>query len=174
MRCQQSSFLSLFRGLITFEQNFGGIHVILEEGELLFHELQLADQELLLHVEVFNELGAVIGSIDCCRFRFFLALGEVGACSLVPMERFIMIVLWEKSEEIGKPQYEPIIKDECLRSNLFVSLFLAPSDVLHAINGKSRNDVVEKFQMLVLLCYQLRKGLNHKVQIVDLVAESFL
>ena len=174
MRCIQSSFLSLFRGLITFEQNFGRIHVILEEGELLFHELQFANQELLLHVEVFNKLGAVIGSINRRRFRLFLALCEVGACSLVPMERFVMIVLWEKGEEIGKAQYEPIIKDESLRCDFFVSLFLASSDVLYAIDGKSRNDVVEKFQMLVLLCYQLRKGLNHQVQVVDFVAEPLL
>jgi hypothetical protein len=90
------------------------------------------------------------------------------------MERFVMVVLWEKGEEIGKAQYEPIIKDESLRCDFFVSLFLASSHVLYAIDGNSRNDVVEKFQMLVLLCYQLRKGLNHQVQIVDFIAEPFL
>ena len=90
------------------------------------------------------------------------------------MERFVMIVLWEKGEEIGKAQYEAIIKDECLRSDFFVSLFLASSDVLYAIDGKGRNDVVEKFQMLVLLCYQLRKGLNHQVQVVDFITEPLL
>jgi len=90
------------------------------------------------------------------------------------MERFVMILLWEKGEEIGKAQYEPTIKNECLRSDFFVSLFLASSDVLYAIHGKSKNDMVEKFQMLVLLCYQLRKGLNHQVQVVDFVAEPLL
>jgi hypothetical protein len=65
-------------------------------------------------------------------------------------------------------------QNECLRSDFFVSLFLASSDVLYAIHGKSKNDMVEKFQMLVLLCYQLRKGLNHQVQVVDFVAEPLL
>ena len=69
------------------------------------------------------------------------------------MKRFVVVVLWKESKEIGKSQYEPIIIDKCSRSDLFVSLLLASSDVLDTIDGKGGYDVVEKFQMLVLLCY---------------------
>jgi len=69
------------------------------------------------------------------------------------MKRFVVVVLRKEGEEIGQTQYESIIIDECPRSDLFVSLLLASSNVLDTIDGKGRYDVVEKFQMLVLLCY---------------------
>jgi hypothetical protein len=52
--------------LVGLKQHFGRVHVVLEESELLLHELQLADEELLLHIEILDEFCRMVAYIDCC------------------------------------------------------------------------------------------------------------
>lgn len=54
-----------------------------------------------------------------------------------------MVVLVEQSQEVGETKNEAIIIDESFRGDFFRGLFFTSSDVLNAVDGEGRDDVVE-------------------------------
>lgn len=154
------------------EEDFGRHDIIPEEGEFLLHKVQLADEQLLLHVEILDEFGGVVGGVNSCGLGFLLGLGEVELGGGFPVQSFVVVVLLEEGEEVGDAQDESVIVDEGLGGELLVDLVLSSGDELNVVDGEGWDQRGEHFEMLVLFGYDFAESLHHQVQVVDLLAET--
>lgn len=54
-----------------------------------------------------------------------------------------MLILFEQREEVGEPEYETIVTNECLRTDTLVDLLFADEGVLNVVDGQGWDDQIE-------------------------------
>lgn len=95
---------------------------------------------MLLNVQILYEFSRVIGGIDSGSFGFFSGFCEVVFSSLVPVQSFIVLVLFKKSQEICHSYYKTIIVDKGFCCYFLVNLFFAPDYKLYIVYGEGGDE----------------------------------
>lgn len=99
---------------------------------------------------------------------------EIDLTSIVPVENFDVVVLFEQVDEERQSKGKSIIVEESFGGNFLVNLLLASGHVLNIVDSQTWNDHVELFQVFVFLRGYFRASFYHNVHVVDFVTEFLL
>ena len=119
---------------------------------------------MLLNVQILDEFSGVIGGIDSGSFGLFSGLGEVVFGSLVPVQGFIIFILFEESQEICHSYNKTVIIDKGFCCYFLVYLFFAPDYKLYVVYGEGGDEEVKVFEVFAAFGgYYFAKGFDHQI-----------
>lgn len=82
----------------TLKQNICRLQVIVENGKLESHGFKLFDEQLLLHVQIFNEFCRMLGGI-CVLLWVVFGRFEILLSGSVPMKNSHVLMLFQQIDK---------------------------------------------------------------------------
>ena len=117
----------------------------------------------------------MVGGIDSGSFGLFSGFGEVVFGGLVPVQSFIVFVLFEKSQEICHSNDKTVIVDEGFCGYFLVDLFFASDYELYVVDGEGGDEEVKVFEVFAAFGgHYFAEGFYHQIQIVYFFTEFLL